>query len=262
MTVSNIGGSAVTVSGVSELERRRVRDRHRQLHELDVARERQLPVRRRVQAGSTRVRARRRSRSRATASRSPQSVVASGSGVAAAGGGGGGGTKVLAIEYHHAVFDHYFITAIPDEITKLDNGTFVGWARTGLSFNVYATAARRPTRPRCIASSARRSRRRARTSTRRIRRSTRRCSPIRTGRSKGRCSRRDARRRRHVPGRHDAGVPHVQQRPGRRAEPSLHDRHVDAGLDAVSVPPTRRGSPRVRASASGCARRSDAPVTV
>jgi len=45
-----------------------------------------------------------------------------------------------AIEYHHAAFDHYFVTAIADEITKLDNGTFVGWTRTGLSFNVYPTA--------------------------------------------------------------------------------------------------------------------------
>ena len=45
-----------------------------------------------------------------------------------------------AIEYHHAAFDHYFVTAIADEITKLVNGTFVGWARTGLSFNVYPTA--------------------------------------------------------------------------------------------------------------------------
>ncbi len=70
---------------------------------------------------------------------SPQSIAVSGTGNAAS-GGGGGGTKVQAIEYYHAVFDHYFITIIPDEITKLDNGTFVGWARTGLSFNVYATA--------------------------------------------------------------------------------------------------------------------------
>ena len=50
------------------------------------------------------------------------------------------GVKVLAIEYYHAVFDHYFITSIADEITKLDNGTFVGWARTGASFNVYSDA--------------------------------------------------------------------------------------------------------------------------
>jgi len=67
---------------------------------------------------------------------SPQSIVASGVGVAA---GGGGGTKVQAIEYYHGGFDHFFITAIPAEIAALDNGTFAGWQRTGLSFNVYAS---------------------------------------------------------------------------------------------------------------------------
>ncbi len=46
-------------------------------------------------------------------------------------------TTVTLIEYHHAAWDHYFITGIPDEITKLDNGVFVGWARTGLSFKSY-----------------------------------------------------------------------------------------------------------------------------
>jgi hypothetical protein len=44
-----------------------------------------------------------------------------------------------AVEYHHAEWDHYFITTIPVEIQKLDDGTFVGWARTGLTFNVYVT---------------------------------------------------------------------------------------------------------------------------
>jgi mono/diheme cytochrome c family protein len=72
-----------------------------------------------------------------TGTGSPQSISATGNGVTA---GGGGGTKVLAIEYYHAAFDHYFITAIPAEIAALDNGTFAGWQRTGLSFNVYATA--------------------------------------------------------------------------------------------------------------------------
>ena len=43
-----------------------------------------------------------------------------------------------AIEYYHAAFDHYFITAIGDEISKLDNGTFAGWARTGRQFKVFA----------------------------------------------------------------------------------------------------------------------------
>jgi hypothetical protein len=47
-------------------------------------------------------------------------------------------TSVPLIEYFHAGFDHYFITSIADEISKLDNGTFSGWARTGLQFNAYA----------------------------------------------------------------------------------------------------------------------------
>jgi len=70
---------------------------------------------------------------------SPQSIVVSGTGNAA-GGGGGGPTTAIAVEYYHAAFDHYFVTAIADEITKLDNGTFVGWARTGKQFKVYTAA--------------------------------------------------------------------------------------------------------------------------
>ncbi|MDQ6619447.1 MAG: hypothetical protein M3Z31_07080 [Pseudomonadota bacterium] len=46
--------------------------------------------------------------------------------------------KVTLVEYRHAGFDHYFMTAIPDEIAKLDNGTFAGWSRTGAAFNAYA----------------------------------------------------------------------------------------------------------------------------
>ncbi len=48
-------------------------------------------------------------------------------------------TSVPLIEYFHAGFGHYFITSIREEINKLDNGTFAGWARTGLQFNAYAT---------------------------------------------------------------------------------------------------------------------------
>ena len=48
--------------------------------------------------------------------------------------------SVPAIEYYNAGFDHYFITRNPDEIAKLDNGTFAGWSRTGQSFNVYVSA--------------------------------------------------------------------------------------------------------------------------
>ena len=47
-------------------------------------------------------------------------------------------TSVLVIEYFHAGFGDYFITSIPDEISKLDHGTFAGWTRTGLQFNAYA----------------------------------------------------------------------------------------------------------------------------
>jgi len=42
------------------------------------------------------------------------------------------------VEYVHAGFGHYFITSSPDEIAKLDNGTFVGWSRTGSEFNAFA----------------------------------------------------------------------------------------------------------------------------
>lgn len=43
------------------------------------------------------------------------------------------------VEYHHAEFDHYFITAIAAEIAALDAGTMAGWQRTGQQFTVYAT---------------------------------------------------------------------------------------------------------------------------
>ncbi len=65
---------------------------------------------------------------------SPQSIAVSGTGIAS---GGGLPPTAVAVEYYHAAFDHYFVTAIADEITKLDNGTFVGWARTGKQFKVY-----------------------------------------------------------------------------------------------------------------------------
>jgi len=52
-------------------------------------------------------------------------------------GGFQGTTK--AVEYHHAAFDHYFVTSIADEIASLDGGKFAGWARTGESIDVYPT---------------------------------------------------------------------------------------------------------------------------
>ncbi len=43
------------------------------------------------------------------------------------------------VEYYHAGFDHYFITASPAEIDALDSGRIGGWTRTGASFKAYAT---------------------------------------------------------------------------------------------------------------------------
>ena len=47
---------------------------------------------------------------------------------------------VPAVEYYHAAFGHYFMTASADEIDKLDTGVFAGWQRTGETFKVHATA--------------------------------------------------------------------------------------------------------------------------
>ena len=47
------------------------------------------------------------------------------------------GDRARVVEYFHSGFGHYFISADPDEILKLDAGLFDGWTRTGLQFNVY-----------------------------------------------------------------------------------------------------------------------------
>lgn len=45
-----------------------------------------------------------------------------------------------AVEYHHAGFDHYFITALTEEVAALDTGAIRGWARTGGAFPVVGFA--------------------------------------------------------------------------------------------------------------------------
>ena len=46
---------------------------------------------------------------------------------------------MVAVEYYHAGWNMYFVTALPDEIAALDGGAFGGvWTRTGQQFNVYA----------------------------------------------------------------------------------------------------------------------------
>jgi Abnormal spindle-like microcephaly-assoc'd, ASPM-SPD-2-Hydin len=66
---------------------------------------------------------------------SPQFLVATGNGTATP---PPPPATIEVVEYYHAEWDHYFITAIADEITKLDNGVFKGWARTGYKFKAHA----------------------------------------------------------------------------------------------------------------------------
>jgi len=53
-----------------------------------------------------------------------------------------GPTTVTVVEYHHASFDHYFITPVVDEIALLDAHAppFQDWSRTGFSFKAYTNA--------------------------------------------------------------------------------------------------------------------------
>jgi len=44
---------------------------------------------------------------------------------------------VALIECFHAASGDYFITLSPGEISKLDDGTLIGWMRTGFQFNAY-----------------------------------------------------------------------------------------------------------------------------
>lgn len=53
--------------------------------------------------------------------------------------GTGAPVAVTVVEFYNAALDHYFITYAAEEIAKLDNGTFKGWARTGQIFKAYAT---------------------------------------------------------------------------------------------------------------------------
>lgn len=55
----------------------------------------------------------------------------------------------LAVEYLHAVLDHYFVSSLAPDIESLDSGRAVGWARTGETYKVMPTAATAGFRPVC-----------------------------------------------------------------------------------------------------------------
>ena len=48
---------------------------------------------------------------------------------------------IPVIEFYHAGFNHYFMSADPVEINALDTHYFTGWERTGYQFYVYPTGA-------------------------------------------------------------------------------------------------------------------------
>ncbi len=47
---------------------------------------------------------------------------------------------VQVIEYYNSSQDHYFVSSLADDIQALDSGKFAGWARTGRTFEAYASA--------------------------------------------------------------------------------------------------------------------------
>ena len=49
--------------------------------------------------------------------------------------------ETVALEFFNQGKDHYFVSSVPAEIRDLDTGVHRGWARTGQSFHVFATAA-------------------------------------------------------------------------------------------------------------------------
>lgn len=71
---------------------------------------------------------------------SPQTFLLSGVGVpesAAVSPPPASAPTIDVVEYFHDVWDHYFVTGIGAETSKLDDGTFAGWKRTGLKFKAY-----------------------------------------------------------------------------------------------------------------------------
>ncbi len=50
----------------------------------------------------------------------------------------------LAVEFHHAVLDHYFLSSLAPDIDSLDSGRATGWLRTGQTFKVMPVGSAAP----------------------------------------------------------------------------------------------------------------------
>jgi hypothetical protein len=48
--------------------------------------------------------------------------------------------RVVAVEFYHAGYDHYFVAASAQDISDLDNGVHPGWSRTNYVFDVWDRA--------------------------------------------------------------------------------------------------------------------------
>jgi hypothetical protein len=46
-------------------------------------------------------------------------------------------SKLIAVEFYHAGYDHYFVAASLQDVIDLDTGVHPGWVRTGYSFYVW-----------------------------------------------------------------------------------------------------------------------------
>lgn len=52
--------------------------------------------------------------------------------------------STLAVEFHHAVLDHYFLSSLAPDIDSLDSGRATGWLRTGQTFKVMPVGSAAP----------------------------------------------------------------------------------------------------------------------
>jgi hypothetical protein len=134
ITITNNGGSAVTVSSVSESDLTEFPGTNTCVGTVPAGGSCQIllsfaPTSAGVRSGTVTI--------TSSGVGSPQSINVSGTGST---GGGGGGLTIPAVEYYYAAWNFYFVTAIPAEIAALDGGAFGGvWQRTGQQFNVYST---------------------------------------------------------------------------------------------------------------------------
>ena len=135
VTISNTGGAAVSVSGVSSSNPSEFTVASSTCTTVSVGASCAIGVTFKPGAAGT------RSGSVSVVSNgtgSPQAIGVSGNGTS----GGSPPATVAVVEYYNAALDHFFITTVAAEVSLLDtkSAPFQDWSRTGYSFNSYANA--------------------------------------------------------------------------------------------------------------------------